>query len=308
MPPTHTPYDGSSKPFTIGLKPLDLKDWIEIDGHFEAHLAEKERLYAAIPDLVFVEEPDTREAQREVLDLLTEHLTQRHPDRYRLSGDFVEIAGAGRQVTIGASSREPPLHIASMLVQEDLILMRKDADGWRLVAGSLCFPSSWSLAEKFGKPLHEIHDPVPAFGPGTRMAELINRMFDNLAADQPVQRWNWSLQANADLYHPLSHQQRTERSEKRPSKFAGEADFATAFIRVERQTLRKLPKSGDILFTIRIHLDPLAVLRKHPDRRHLASSFASQLSVLDTAQLDYKGLTADRDRLVERLGLMACKA
>ena len=54
--PTHTPYDGSAKPFTIGLKPLDLAEWIELDAHFEAYLAEKRRLYAAIPEKVFVAE------------------------------------------------------------------------------------------------------------------------------------------------------------------------------------------------------------------------------------------------------------
>ena len=74
-----------------------------------------------------------------------------------------------------------------------------------------------------------------------------------------------------------------------------------AFIRVERQTLRKLPLSGDILFTIRIHLDPLAVLARHPDRAALAAAFAAQVAALDIQQLDYKGLTADRDRLVEAL-------
>jgi hypothetical protein len=307
MLPTYTPYDGSSKPFTIGLKPLDLKDWIEIDGDLSAYLAEKERLYTSIPERVFVEQPDTHDAQREVLDLLAAHLAERHANGYRLSGDWIEIAGGGRQVAIGVSD-EPPLRAASMLVQEDLILMRKRADGWRLVAGSLCFPSSWSLAEKFGKPLHEIHDPVPAFGPGTRTAGLINRIFDNMLVDQPVQRWNWSLQADSDLYHPLSNQKRSDRAEKRPSKFAVDADLANAFIRVERQTLRKLPVSGDILFTIRIYLDPLAVLRNHPDRQDIAASFAGQLSALDTAQLDYKGLTADRDRLVAHLGLMAREA
>ncbi len=55
-PPTHTPYDGSSKLFTIGLKPLDLADWIEVDRHYAAHIAEKRRLYDTIPELVFVEE------------------------------------------------------------------------------------------------------------------------------------------------------------------------------------------------------------------------------------------------------------
>ena len=53
---------------------------------------------------------------------------------------------------------------------------------------------------------------------------------------------------------------------------------AHAFIRVERQTLRKLPSSRDILFTIRIHLDPLAVLARHPDRATLASSFAGAIA------------------------------
>ena len=199
----------------------------------------------------------------------------------------------------------PPLHIASLLVQEDLILMRRSENGWRLAAGSLCFPSSWKLTEKFGKPMHEIHEPVPAFGPGTRMADLIARMFDKLQTGNPVQRFNWSIQANAELYHPLSGVERIDRATNRPSKFPDADAAAHAFIRVERQTLRKLPVSGDILFTIRIHLDPLSVLERHADRKSLAASFAAQLSALDTDQLDYKGLTADRDRLVALLKAMS---
>ncbi|MEV8846851.1 DUF3445 domain-containing protein, partial [Mesorhizobium ciceri] len=57
--------------------------------------------------------------------------------------------------------------------------------------------------------------------------------------------------------------------------------------------------------TIRIHLDPLAVLARHPDRAKLAVSFAAQLEALDLAQLDYKGLTSDRDRLMTVLNHMA---
>ena len=44
-PPTHTPYDGSSKLFTIGLKPLDLGAWIEVDEYLLPYLTEKRRLY-----------------------------------------------------------------------------------------------------------------------------------------------------------------------------------------------------------------------------------------------------------------------
>lgn len=293
--PTHTPYDGSSKLFTIGLKPLDLDHWIEVDEHHSAHLAQKHRLYAEMPKKVLVAEAGTQAAQQEVLELLSDHLSRHFPE--------LPVAATPAPSNDGLASQ--PLYVASLLVQEDLILMRKSESGWRLVAGSLCFPSSWSLQEKFGKPLQQIHVPVPGFGPGSRPDQLIARMFDALAVEQPVERYNWSVQAGNALYQPLSNDERDDRATARPSKFPGE-DIAThAFIRVERQTLRKLPVSQDILFTIRIHLDPLKVLARHPDRATLAASFAAQLSILDEAQLDYKGMTADRDRLVALLHAMA---
>ena len=300
--PIHTPYDGSSRLFTIGLKPLELDKWIEVDGHLIDHLAEKRRLYAEIPDKVFVEQDGTRDAQREVRDLIKAHLLSTFPETYRQTGAGIEVIGAeGSKADIFSDA---PLVAASLLVQEDLILMRRDDSGWRLAAGSLCFPSSWLLVEKFGRPLQEIHAPVPGFGPGTRPAELINRMFDGLQG-QAVERFNWSIQADDALYHPLSNVERIDRATNRPSRFPDGDVNAHAFIRVERQTLRKLPMSRDILFTIRIHLDPLAVLARHPDRATLAASFAAQLLALDEAQLDYKGMTSDRDRLAVLLNHMA---
>ncbi|MBE1208029.1 heme-dependent oxidative N-demethylase subunit alpha family protein [Aminobacter carboxidus] len=293
--PTHTPYDGTSKPFAIGLKQAQPRDWIELDEHLEAYLAEKDKLYTTIPDKVFVAEPETRAAQQEVLDLMLAHLVERYPETYCLEGGRCVIASSGRSIDV-ANTGNNPLIAASKLVQEDLILMRQGENGWRLAAGSLCFPSSWRLTEKFGKAIHDIHGPVPGFGPGTRMAELIARMFDKLAV--LVERFNWSIQADGALYHPLSDRQRLARSPETDSTFPGADAAAHAFIRVERQTLRKLPVSGDILFTIRIYLDPLAVLARTPDRAQLATSFAEQLMALDHEQLDYKGLTADRDRLV----------
>jgi hypothetical protein len=299
----HTPYDGSSTPFTIGLKPLDPAGWIEVDGHLEAHLAEKDRLEAGHGSSVFAAEPGTEEAQQEVLALLVDHLPARFPEIYRRTGDTMLVGPSGRAVVL-AKPGVPPLKIAARLVQEDLVLMRRGAEGWRICAASLSFPSSWSLAEKFGKPLREIHRPVPHFGPETRSDDLIERMFDKLQG-QLVERFNWSLQPDAELYKPLSSMQRDDRAEKAVSRFPGIDAASAAFIRVERQTVRKLPASGDILFTIRIHLDPMSALRAHPGRAKIAASFAAQLAALGRPELDYKGLAADRDRLVAALETIA---
>lgn len=300
--PAHTPYDGSSTPFTIGLRPLDFADWIEIDRHYEAHLAEKRRLYAELPERVFVEEPDTRDAQREVLNLLVEHL--KASGNCISPGDDQRRALAANLEMATDATHQPALKTASLLVQEDLVLMRRGEGGWRLAAASLCFPSSWTLLEKFGRPLQDIHQPVPDFGPGTRNAGLIERMFDSLQG-QGVIRWNWSMQLDDALYNPFSMSQRGARAANRPSRFGDQEGIARCFIRVERQTLRKLPVSRDILFTIRIHLDPLMALANHPDRTRIATSFADQLAELEQAQLDYKGLAADRDHLVKTLRSIA---
>lgn len=288
----HTPYDGSAKLFQIGLKPLDFADWIEVDRHLPAYLDEKERIGAAHMGDIFVAEPGTEAAQAEVLDLLVAHLVSRFPQTYRREGNSIDILPAGRRVDLNAGL--PPLAIAASLVQEDLILMRQGEAGWRLAAGALAFPSSWSLREKFGRPIHEIHAPVPGFGAGSRPAELIARMFDNLRAEIAVLRWNWSVYGDDKLFHPESADPLSRRF--------GDSDRAeTVFLRVERQTLRKLPASRDILFTIKISVDPIAALEAQPDAARIAAALIEQLLELSPEQLDYKGMTLERDRLVSRL-------
>ncbi|MBZ9655844.1 heme-dependent oxidative N-demethylase family protein [Phyllobacterium lublinensis] len=292
--PTHTPYDGSAQPFTIGLQQLDLRDWIEIDDDLLPYLAEKDRLFGMYGDRIFVEEAGTRESQREVFELIAEHLLGHYPSIYTRTDDGIAISGRDKPVPAGDADI-PFLHRAASLVQEDLVLMRKDEQrGWHLAAASLSFPSSWTLLEKFGRSMDEIHAPVPDFGAGTRNAGLITRMFDNLRLDRPVWRMNWSLQPDGNLYHPLASHQK--------GALYAEGDIAAqSFVRVERQTLRKLPSSGDILFTIRIHLNPINALKKHPQCRSLAEAFARQLEALNPAQLHYKGIMSIRERLIEAL-------
>jgi dimethylamine monooxygenase subunit A len=288
----HTPYDGTTKPFTIGLTQLDEAQWLEEDENLVSYLTEKLSLYRTLPNKVLVEDEGTREAQSEVLAMVQAHVLNHFPGLYRRDGNTMHIAGQ-HQVQLDDTTRSP-IAIAGLLVQEDLVLMRKSAAGWKLAAASLCFPSAWNLLEKFKRPLHEIHKPVPGFGAGTRNAGLIERMFDNLDPSRIVLRWNWSLHGDAVLYHPHANSGATPRF--------GEGDLrGRVIIRLERQTLRKLPASGDILFTIRIHLNPLEMLEARPDRALLAASLEQQLAGLSGEEADYKGISAERARLAARL-------
>lgn len=291
-PLVHTPYDGSSKPFTIGLMQLDPDRWIEPEGDLAYHLAEKRRLLAEHGEQVFRAEPDTADAQQEILDALCVYLPSHHPAVYRRDGNIMRLAGAEFDL---ADISIPPLLRAGLLVQDDLVIMRRGEAGWRIAAAFLAFPSSWSLSEKFGKVMDEVHAPVPDFQGGSRNAALINRMFDNLSPQRFVERWNWSVNWGYELYRPAPQ----PRAETSPIPPEG------AYLRVERQTLRKMPVSGDILFTIRIYLDPVTAISRQPDAPRLAASLADQLQAMSDAQIDYKGLTEKRAGLVDLLRQIA---
>lgn len=289
----HTPYDGSSKPFTIGIKPLDSGDFIEVDAGLLDYLNEKNRLAAEVRDQVIVSEEGSELAQQEVLELVSSHACNSYPQTFRRFGQLVEIIGTGRTIDL-AEPAFPPIHRAARLVQEDLVLMRKGDAGWYLSAASVCFPSAWNLQEKFLQPMHEIHRPVPGFGAGTRNAGLIERMFDNVKPGVPVIRWNWSLYGDGRLFHPASDNRMKRR-------FGDGEEPANINLRLERQTLQKLPVSGAILFTIRIHIDPIEAMERHPEAAGLAQSIIDQLEAMSLDEIDYKGLKDERERLVNRL-------
>lgn len=298
-PFAHTPFDGTKKPFTVALAQLDLGDWIEPDRDLARTLAQRGALLRDKRDVVFREEPGTRAAQREVLDLVVAHVLEHFPEQYHRDGSRVTVRPAGLTLDLDDPD-EAPLVLAGRLVSDDLLILRPSEAGYRLVAAVLCFPSAWSLAEKFGATLDGLHANVPGY-PG-KMAMVMNRIFDHLKVEQPVWRVNWSIYPDAELHHP-------ESKERPRDWFDDPANLAPeAFVRVERQTLRRLPVSGDVLFGIRVHVDPFDAFRRHPDGGRLAASLREQILGLNAEQLAYKGLTQHRDAIARALEIVALEA
>ena len=116
----HTPYDGSSKLFTIGLKPLDLAEWIECDANLLAYLDEKDRLATRVPHEVFGALPGSETAQDEALMLLADHLPERYPGIYARMGPQIDVVPAFRRIRLD-DPLMPRLLLAAGLVQEDLV-------------------------------------------------------------------------------------------------------------------------------------------------------------------------------------------
>ncbi len=275
----------------MGLSVLrDDEPWIEIDAHLGEELREKARLLADHHAQVYVEEPRSLPAQREIRDVLAEHLCARHPELYRRRRDGLEVAALGESIPFETPER-PPLECASRWVQEDLCVMEHWDGAWRLSAGSVCFPTRWNLPSKLGLPLADIHTPVPGYA--ETLAGPADRFFDAMVTGRTVWRVNWSLSDRPDLFQPL-------RYGAPPPAATVTADNAgdTVWIRIERQTLRRFETSDAILFTIRVHRRRLRALRAEPDA---AAGLVGALRSMDPALHGYKSLPPLHDAVIAYL-------
>jgi len=222
-----------------GMQPLDPAGWILVDPAHAGQMALRDALVAGRPDEVHALRPAARAAAGELLGQVLAVLAGR-PD-HMVTRQWLRRPD-GVRVPL---DRAAPLLTLGRLVQCDFCLLVPGADGMHRLEGAiLCFPASWTLAEKLGRPLAAIHAPVPVYDEG--LARRVQRLVDMLRPDRPLWRSNALLYADPSLFHP--------RSETAPRvERAGEARF----LRAERQVLSLLPASGAVAFAIHSAVVPL---------------------------------------------------
>jgi hypothetical protein len=285
--PPHFPFEDPPFRLSMGLLKIPEAEWFEIFDLQERaiQMAEKRKLLADNQDDVFISDPSAIMASTEVLNLMLEYLPSIRPELYSRGKDTIKLESHtmfdGEEWSTDLKiNKMHPLDLAARLVQEDLVIMfppeeRKSA--WWLAAGSVAFPSRWSLKEKFGQSMDLIHAPVPSYK--EQLQASTNGFFDQMPVNEIFSRRNWSLHDNPSL-----RQDGTEKMSEGPrvtSVNAGEY----LWLRVERQTIRKLKESGAILFTIRIHLRQLKHVIKFEG---IANRMAKALAALPPEMQTYK--------------------
>ncbi|MDB5590487.1 DUF3445 domain-containing protein [Enterovirga sp.] len=257
-PPRHLPFAGAT--LRLGLAPIAESEWLESGPDLAAQLAAKRALLAGRREAVLRHLPGSEPACSEALAIVRDNLLRHH------GKTLPEPARDG-----GAH----PLELAAGFAAEDLCVLERGDGGYRLTAGCVCFPSNWSLAEKLGQPVAAIHGPVPDFAP--TLAAPVDRVFERLAAGHIVARFNWLVHDTPDL-HQVG---RKPGAEPIAPEEAGER----LWLRVERQTLRRLPRSGAVLFTIRTHLHRMRDAITAPDS---AAALAAALRSMPPSLAAYR--------------------
>lgn len=189
-----------------------------------------------------------------------------HPDSVQRL-PWAADAEAEAAELIGNGARD--LGDAARTVWEDLCLVQTPPGGGApvLSAGAVAFPTDWRLAEKIGLPLAAVHAPIHGYA--EQLSAGVDHFVATLGAGQIFGRANWFVVASDDWRY-LPQGDPAARFAHVTADTAG----STLFVRCERQTLRRLPRTGAVLFTIGVYVAPLAALSDAVVER-VATSVAS---------------------------------
>lgn len=215
------------------------------------------------------------------------------------------------------------------------LMTRTGTDGrYYFQAGAICVAGSWRLEDKIGLPLDEIHtdgnvpqcnEPclVPlylakfSFLDREKLQMSMERFFKRLPVDKPVTRNNFFFQiipspsssmADEVIVDPeelgwsattngpednFDHRHATTHPRSRPHVTPDTLRFRT-----ERQTLRRLPRTGAVVFGIRTYVVPVTELAEEPG---VPGRMASALRSWPDDVAGYKGKDLYENALLEYL-------
>ncbi|PGH12036.1 hypothetical protein AJ79_04545 [Helicocarpus griseus UAMH5409] len=241
---------------TMALKKLDQENWLTIDKNYVEQHELRDELFQTGKNKVIKCLPEARYACEEVLQEVATYLCQRYPAVFEMGANSVKITKTDEVFRL----RDPanalePLEVAARLAMEDFSILLKNEKGQNYVAATASlFPIGWCAMGRIGYTVSQMHGPVPLWHKEVEFS--VNKFLARLTVDSPMERSSYFVQVTAPdepmssiLFQPvgLSH----EDIEPQPENI---------LIRRERQTFRRLPKSGAIVFGVKTSLTPLQEL------------------------------------------------
>ncbi len=256
----------------MGLRTMHWDEWIELDNHYLRFHADKARRIAergAKCCKTDASDPRVWDGAVELLEELAAYLPERYPSMFTKTDVGVDNVVTNesfnvRDLTMNGVT-EDPMQLSARLIQDDLAIMFEREDGqYYLSAGAILLAGFWRLEDKFGMPLSLIHTSGDVPGFKQKLEKGMMNFFRRVQPEKPVLRNNYFLQVDDDLAWSNSIGSEDSTVEGELGWFTAEKNRAIQHhhFRSERQSLRRLPRSGGVVFTIRTYFLPVTEIAK----------------------------------------------
>ena len=294
-------YSVNMEPHTPGAPGSVFEHTVDIDEHYVAECMDKAITLAKDPGR-YAALPHTMDAQWDTLELIMDSMSRDYPDQFKLTKNGNEWSWENKPLgikdtfTFGDRSTLPmePFEYVGRQVQGDWVILDQRDNDLYADAGIVTSQADWSLMFDAGMSFMQWHGPVPqAHEMG--VFERALKYLLNMQYGSPVRRLNWTMTINPRLdtspenYEQWGHERNTVSPQN-----AGEK----VHLRVELQTLFRLPRSNGIVFSIRCYLISLEELATYP---RWAKRMHRILKGLHPDLVEYKGLTKYRESAIQWL-------
>ena len=308
----HSPFEDGFDP-GMGMRVLKTHEPLcEVDrSRYDFEVSLKQQLLTESYSYYFHGGDATMTAQWDVVELVATDLAQHYPQDFQLQrqGDdwhwHNRITGQSAAFDFGDSNNLPtePLDWIGRQVQEDLVLLSPDASA-SFVGGQLCFANGWAISDKLGKPFLEIHHRTPRATMGS--VETGARFLETLKPGRSFWRmsWNFKLSDQMDMTTKHKPAYKADFAKRAPQLTASDVGNAV-FIRIERQTFTRLPRSHGLLFGIHTYNSSVAEEASDPNR---ARAILNVLRAAPRDVMDYKAITPIETALMTFLQGRAAKS
>lgn len=279
------PFSAERGRLRLGLSAIEFSEWIQYEEDFVDRVNEKEDLIKVKGEQVLSALPGSLLVQQEFLNLVLENIQLHHADKFVVSNNEISSKETNKRYIVDDFSSKP-LELISYLAADDYCLLEEDGEDYKLVAASVCAPTWWSLAEKMGKPLASIHAPIG--GLEEKIGRMIRHFLQNLKVTDCFQRSNWFLFARPDLcVFPNSLDNSLDMYEDMKNINLENIEDRL-YLRSERQTFRKLEKTKAIAFGIKVYVEPISIVTKHPA---IAEDLVTALNTMTAEQKQALGIS-----------------
>lgn len=231
--------------------------------------------------------PDSITQPYTLIQYSTSYLPERYPSMFRKTATGIANTITGESFnTTQRPLPEDPMTTCARLIQDDLALMFEKPDGeYYLLAGAILLAGFWRLEDKFGMRLSEIHTSGDVPGFKTKLEKGMMNFFRRIRPEDPVLRNNYFIQVDDELAwsHSIGSEDAAVVSWNTAQKNKA---IEHHYFRSERQSLRRLPRSGAVVFTIRTYFEPITEIVKEP---YVPGRLASAIRSWDADVARYKG-------------------
>ncbi|EAS31223.3 uncharacterized protein CIMG_06702 [Coccidioides immitis RS] len=243
---------------TMSLTKMEPDWWLELENTYKSRVAHRKILHAKHGKSVLDKLPGSELACKELMEMVIQFLCARYPRYFSLSEDKRYFTNGILDTVEDLHTKDPLVFLMDNVPEDFGIMLRDDKTGnYVLRAGSICSSLGWNLTTKMGMQLHEIHEPIPDYK--EKMQFSMDRYFAKMPTDKPIQRGSWGLEVEQPLFMPPGDPHELHRLSQSDS-----LQLSSCYLRVDWQTLRRLPLSGSIIFNFKALFTPVTEFRDEP--------------------------------------------